>query len=99
MNSFEDVVFFIFSDDIEWCKQQTIFNGENIVFPSIDDKYIDLCIMSMCDHNIIANSSYSWWASYLNKNPDKRIIAPSIWFGFNCNLDDLYMDNWTVLQS
>lgn len=99
MNMFEDVTFFVFSDDIEWCKQQTIFDNKNVVFPEINDKYIDFCVMSMCDHNIIANSSYSWWASYLNKNVNKKIIAPSIWFGFACNLNDLYMDNWTVLQS
>lgn len=99
MNLFKDSVFFVFSDDIEWCKQQNIFNNKDVIFPSINDKYIDFCIMSMCDHNIIANSSYSWWASYLNKNVDKKIIAPSTWFGFACNLNDLYMDNWTVLQS
>ena len=99
MNMFDDAVFFVFSDDIEWCKKQNIFNGKDVVFPSINDKYIDFCIMSMCDHNIIANSSYSWWASYLNKNVDKKIIAPSTWFGFACNLNDLYMNNWTVLQS
>jgi len=99
MNMFDDAVFFVFSDDVEWCKQQNIFNNKDVIFPSINDKYIDFCIMSMCDHNIIANSSYSWWASYLNKNVDKKIIAPSTWFGFACNLNDLYMDNWTVLQS
>lgn len=99
MNCFDDAVFFIFSDDIQWCKQQDIFNAKNIIFPSFNDQYIDFCIMSMCDHNIIANSSYSWWSSYLNKNLNKKIIAPSVWFGFHCNLDDLYMDNWMVLQS
>jgi hypothetical protein len=99
MNSFEDVIFFVFSDDINWCKQQDIFDNKNVVFPEIDDKYIDFSIMSMCDHNIIANSSYSWWASYLNDNVNKKVIAPSRWFGFACNLNDLYIDNWTVLQS
>lgn len=99
MNSFNDVMFFVFSDDIQWCKEQDIFNAKNIIFPSFNDQYIDFCMMSMCDHNIIANSSYSWWASYLNKNPNKKIIAPSVWFGFHCNLDDLYMDDWMVLQS
>jgi hypothetical protein len=99
MNLFNDAVFFVFSDDIEWCKEQNIFNNENIIFPSVNDRYIDFCIMSMCDHNIIANSSYSWWASYLNKNLNKKIIAPSVWFGFHCNLEDLYMDNWTVIHS
>jgi len=99
MSMFEDSTFFIFSDDIEWCKQQNIFGDSNVVFSDTDDAYIDFCIMSMCDHNIIANSTYSWWASYLNKNEDKKIIAPNRWFGFACNLSDLYLENWTVLQA
>ncbi len=99
MDIFEDSIFFIFSDDIEWCKQQNIFGKSNVVFSDTNDAYIDFCIMSMCDDNIIANSSYSWWASYLNKNDTKRIIAPNRWFGFPCNLSDLYMSNWTVLQA
>jgi hypothetical protein len=99
MSMFDSATFFVFSDDIEWCQQQEIFQNKNVVFPEFNDKYIDFSIMSLCDHNIIANSSYSWWASYLNTNSNKKIIAPSIWFGFKCNLKDLYMDNWTILQS
>jgi len=99
MNMFENATFFVFSDDVEWCKQQTFVKNKNVVFPDIENDYIDFCIMSMCDHNIIANSSYSWWASYLNKNSNKKVIAPSKWFGINFNITDLYMDNWTVLQS
>lgn len=99
MSMFEDSVFFIFSDDIEWCKQQNIFEKSNVVFSDTDNAYIDFCIMSMCDHNIIANSTYSWWASYLNKNENKKIIAPNRWFGYWCDLSDLYLENWTVLQA
>ena len=64
-----------------------------------DSAYIDLCIMSMCTHNIIANSSYSWWASYLNTNTEKKVISPSRWFGTNINVNDLYLENWITLQS
>ena len=72
--------FFIFSDDIDWVRQNLKINfptffvsGRNI------PDYEEIMIMSLCQHNIIANSSYSWWAAWLNKNENKIIIAPKVW--------------------
>ncbi len=74
-------VFFVFSDDIEWAKKelkpefQTEFvGGENI------SDCEELALMSLCKHNIIANSSFSWWGAWLNGNPNKIVIAPQRWF-------------------
>lgn len=99
MSIFENVKFIIFSDDIEWCKNQKIFQSSDIIFSSTNDAYIDLCIMSMCKHNIIANSTYSWWASYLNNNKEKKVVAPNRWFGTPIDTSDLYVKKWIVLQS
>jgi hypothetical protein len=86
--------FLIFSDDIEWCKNN--FNHlENKVFCESNEDYEDLYLMSLCDHNIIANSSFSWWGSWLNKNKNKIVVGPKKWFGpskKNINTDDLYFD-------
>jgi hypothetical protein len=71
---------FVFSDDIEIARaEMTIpYPTTYVSSPDIPD-YEELVLMSMCDHNIIANSSFSWWAAWLNRNHDKIIIAPKIW--------------------
>jgi hypothetical protein len=86
--------FLIFSDDIEWCKQ--IF-PEGVIFIEGNNQFEDLCLMSLCDHNIISNSSYSWWGAYLNQNKNKKIIAPKNWFTPAKPLNDLYPKNWTII--
>ena len=85
--------FVVFSDDPEWCKQ--MFEGGHIV--DINDSYTEMCMMSMCDHHIIANSSFSWWGAWLNPNPKKIVTAPSLWFGPNLrhnSIVDLLPDTW-----
>jgi hypothetical protein len=96
LNYFTDkkYTFLIFSDDIEWCKQ--VFPKE-VIFVEGNNQFEDLCLMSLCDHNVIANSSYSWWGAYLNQNPDKKVIAPSNWFIPAKPLNDLYPNNWIVI--
>jgi hypothetical protein len=96
----KDYNFVIFSDDIKYCKK---FFGEqeNISYIDNVDPYIDLCLMSMCDHNIIANSSFSWWGAWLNNNTNKRVIAPKQWFGpgyqHTHDTKDLYCEGWKII--
>lgn len=70
--------FVVFSDDIEWCKQQEMFKGCS--FAEGGTEIEDMNLMASCKHNIIANSSFSWWAAWLNPNPGKTVIAPKQWF-------------------
>ena len=71
---------------------------ENVVYVTGnigEDSYRDMQLMSMCKHNIIANSSFSWWGAWLNSNPDKIIIAPSRWFNdTKINTKDLLPESW-----
>jgi len=76
----ENPYFFVFSDDKEFVK--TMFEGfDNIEFiEGLTYDYEDLYLMSLCKHQIIANSSFSWWGAWLNRNERKEIIAPKQWF-------------------
>jgi hypothetical protein len=73
----------IFSDDVPWCKENLDYLKGIKTFVFDDSSVSDmeqLILMSLYDHNIIANSTFSWWAAVLNKNPDKYIVAPAQWF-------------------
>lgn len=85
-----------FSDDIQWCKNNLNRISQSIFYCESNNPYIDMCLMSMCDHNIIANSSFSWWGAWLNKNPDKIVTAPKKWVGpsLHINTDDVVPKNW-----
>ena len=79
----EDVEFFFFSDDIEWVENE--FKNWPIIKTFVSsnigrNSWKDMFLMSSCKHNIIANSSFSWWAAWLNNNPQKTVIAPKVWF-------------------
>jgi hypothetical protein len=71
--------FLVFSDDMRWCKQH--FKGNQFEFAEGNSAVADLSSMAACSHNIIANSSFSWWGAWLNRNPVKKVIAPKNWFG------------------
>jgi hypothetical protein len=89
-----DSIFVFISDDINWVKEH--FKGDNIVYSPFKTDIDDLILMSKCDNNIIANSSFSWWGAYLNKNEDKKVVAPIEWFGVNGpkDIQDIIPKNW-----
>ena len=86
--------FVVFSDDIHWCREN--FIGDKFIFIEGNSDYIDLWLMSFCDNNIIANSSFSWWGAWLNKNENKKIISPETWFGEDKKLEtkDIVPTKW-----
>jgi len=90
--------YFVFSDDIAWVKEHLPI-GDNVVFVSgteLTDAE-ELALMSQCKHNIIANSTFSWWGAWLNQNPDKLVVAPTPWFDNNPYDASLIPDTWTQL--
>ena len=98
----------VFSDSVEWVKEQEFFADDRFFISEPQEKYADgsflpysdLCLMSLCSHAIIANSSMSWWGAWLQSNPNKKVVAPKMWFGpayADKDTKDLYVDNWIVL--
>jgi hypothetical protein len=85
----------IFSDDIRWCKDNLDF--ENMIFSENNDDIIDLWLMSLCENNIIANSSFSWWGAYLNSNIDKKVVAPSLWYGQFTGKYHTLPEDWIII--
>lgn len=77
---------YIFSDDIQWCKDNFKFNKMHFIHN--EDPLIDLWIMSSCEKNVIANSTFSWWAAWLNNSPNKKVICPKNWFGVSAPYSD-----------
>ncbi len=99
-NQYKNSTFFVFSDDIQWAKDNLKINS-NIIWVDGNDSsrnFEDIYLMSYCNHNIIANSSFSWWGAWLNDHKDKKIIAPKAWFYSNqFNVNDLCCQDWVLL--
>ena len=92
-----DVTFLVFSDDINWCKENLHLLNNNLVYIEGNTDFQDLYLMSICKNNIICNSTFSWWGAWLNQNENKKVIAPTTWFGNKLkhyNTNDLYCTNW-----
>ena len=80
-------VFFVFSDDLEWAKENLKADNLNFIdCNSKDDSWQDMYLMTQCKHNIIANSSFSWWGAWLNNNPSKLVLTPSRWSNVGTHL-------------
>lgn len=93
-----DIPVIVFSDDPKWCSEQSFFKEKRFMISKLNSQFLDLCAMSMCDYHIIANSSYSWWGSWLAKS--KKTIAPKQWYAGeyeHLSTTDLYLSNWIVI--
>ena len=94
--------FIIFSDDMTWVKNnlELGYNHLYVDWNQGKESYIDMQLMSLCKHNIIANSTFSWWGAWLNKNIDKLVVAPNKWYKKDTsdNYPDGFVPNgWNIL--
>ena len=92
----KDPVFYIFSDEPEWVRKEFDIKHRCIIVDNNTDRpQEDLRLMSACKHNIIANSTFSWWAAWLNMNPSKIVVAPQKWVvKDNVDASDIVLAGW-----
>ena len=94
----EHSTIFVFSDDKLWVKENLEFQ-DIVIVEGLED-FEEMWLMSLCQNHIISNSTFSWWGTFLNKNENKKIVAPSIWFGPRGpqNFKDIYEPYWSVIE-
>lgn len=95
----DNIPVIVFSDDSDWCNQQELFSSDRFMISENNSTDADLCLMSLCNYHIIANSSFSWWGAWLAKS--KQVYAPQNWFGGECSNKstvDVTFDNFVFLS-
>lgn len=94
----QDANFYVFSDDVEWVKNNILIpNCTYVDWNKRKDSWQDMFLMSKCKHNIIANSTFSWWGAWLNENPDKIVICPSRFININ-QKSDIIPYGWNRIE-
>jgi hypothetical protein len=98
---FSDASFFVFSDDIEFARFWASSNARMTVVDCNDDARAHECmvLMSLCQHHIIANSTFSWWGAWLNARRDKQVIAPDNWLGVRTSRVRVACPEWQLLPA
>lgn len=95
----KDLLIYIFSDEPKKAEEIFFNLKRKIIFPEMKSNYEDMCLMTLCDYHIIANSSFSWWGAWLSNS--KKTIAPSKWFGSDLNApknwSDIYCEGWHII--
>lgn len=100
----DDPHFFIFSEEVNWAQDNLVFENNSVQFidwNKDEASFKDMQLMSLCKNNIIANSTFSWWAAWLNTNDKKLVIAPNQWFASgirNKDLPEFYPIDWIIIE-
>lgn len=91
-------VFYVFSDDLEWIKENLPLSDDSVLvdWNRGTDSWQDLYLMSQCKAHVLANSSFSWWGAWLDANPNKVVVTPAVWVN-HIGAPDVVPDSWVRL--
>lgn len=96
----ENPHYFVFSNDLAWCKENLSIYLDNYTFVEDNtgqDNYVDMQLMMNCKHNIIANSTFSWWGAWLNQNDNKIVVSPEQWLN-DKNVGRIQPEGWILIK-
>jgi hypothetical protein len=90
-------------EDVNISIEKLMNKFKNIIFVRANNDLSDweqMLLMSLCQHNIIANSTFSWWGAYFNENPEKKVCYPSLWYGEKANIDttNMFPSSWIKIN-
>jgi hypothetical protein len=96
---FPELPVIVFSDEPNWVKKEKFFSDDRFLVSDSSDNIHDMCLMSMCSHHIMVNSTFSWWGAWLSGS--EHVIAPTNWFGSEAGLDDkdLVPERWERIDA
>lgn len=90
---------FVFTDDPEWAVSQPLFRDHRVCSVPGQYSWHDMYLMSQCQHNIISNSTFSWWGAWLNQYPKKIVVAPQNWFSVSTPVEGLIPSRWVKISA
>lgn len=93
----ENAVFYVFSNDVKWVKENIVFPMQVNYVEDNNPNYEELILMASCNNFIISNSTFSWWAQFLSNNESKIVIAPNRWF-VDGQREDIYQKHWLIMD-
>ena len=96
---YQNITIFVFSDDLQWCKENLKFDVPTKFVEGCEHDYEEMYLMSLCKHNILSRGTFSWWGAWLNQNPDKEVFAPFPWQLCINYESDIIPDDWIKIPS
>ena len=98
LKGIKNVKYFVFSDDIAWCKEHLRLHDMNFVVQDNMPTYEVTRLMYSCKHFIISNSTFSWWGQFLSKNKNKIVVSPSRWHNDGCGAVLIDRKKWILID-
>lgn len=90
--------YYVFSDDVDWARENILTDADAVYVSAMSSAaWMDLELMRSCRHNVICNSTFSWWGAYRNRHPEKIVVCPRVWRNDGIDINDMILSGWIAL--